>query len=98
MISSKAAIFFFERMLNSDEREAIFNVFGKSRDFTDSQRSMVLCIIDEMKKNNLMLQCDCKNDVPVLNTFNKGCYIRKVSYGGFHSAACPLFLLKSRTT
>lgn len=88
LISNKTASSLFERELHPYEREAVFNVFGQKRSFSDSEKGIALCIIDEMQTKHLLLQCDCRDDVPVLSTFSKGCFLRKVSHGGFHAVSC----------
>lgn len=97
LITKKSSKVQYERLLSREECEAVFNVFGRLRKFTYKEKDIALSLISEMKENHLVLQCDCNDNMPPLSTFNKGCFLRKVAYGGFHSANCPLFLLKNRT-
>ncbi len=97
LITKKSSKVQYERLLSREECDAVFNVFGRLRDFIDKEKYIALRLICEMKENQLVLQCDCNDNLPALSTFNKGCFLRKVAYGGFHSHSCPLFLLKSRT-
>ncbi|WNN46713.1 hypothetical protein [Winslowiella toletana] len=98
LITKKSSKVQYERRLSREECDAVFNVFGRLRDFIDKEKDIALILICEMKENQLVLQCDCNDNIPALSALNKGYFLRKVAYGGFLSHSCPLFLLESRTT
>lgn len=83
LISNKTAPSLFERELHPYEREAVFNVSGQKRNFSDSEKGIAFCIIDEMQTNHLLLQCDCRASVSVLSILNQSSFLREASHGGF---------------